>query len=80
MDTEEGHVRIEEKGSPSRRLRELEEDVSSGDHRPFASGLSEVAQKELPEASALLDLSEDRLDDLVPEPVTAASTCAAAGS
>jgi hypothetical protein len=25
-------------------------------------------------------LSEDRLDDLIPEPVTAASTCAAAGS
>ncbi len=38
--------------------------VGSADHGPFGFDLVDAAQEELAEASCLLDLAEDRLDDL----------------
>jgi hypothetical protein len=50
---------------------ELGEVVGGADQRPFGPDFLEAAQQELPEPSGLLDLSEHRLDDLLPEPVSA---------
>src|SRR5487761_156193 len=50
---------------------ELGEVVGGADQRPFACHLVDATQEELPEASGLLDLSEDGLDNLLSEPVAA---------
>jgi hypothetical protein len=43
--------------------------VGSADHRPFCRDLLDPPHQELPETSGLLDLAEDRLDDLFAQPV-----------
>ena len=55
----------------SGRFGQFEEIVGGADHCPFASDLIEPTQKELPEASGLLDLPEDRLDNLFSQAVAA---------
>jgi hypothetical protein len=47
--------------------------VGGADEGPFASDLVEAPEQELPEASGLLDLAEDRLDDLLAQAVARAS-------
>src|SRR5437867_3265541 len=51
---------------------EFEQVVGGADHRPFASDLVEAAQQELSEASGLLDLTKDGLDDLLAQAIAAA--------
>jgi Transposase domain (DUF772) len=46
--------------------------VGGADQRPFAVHFVDATQQELPEASGLLDLSEDRFDDLFSEAIAAA--------
>src|SRR5580692_2568261 len=53
-------------------FREFEQIVDGADHRPLGSDLVETAQEELPEASGMFDLTEDRFDDLLSEAVAAA--------
>ena len=56
----------------SGRAGEFGEVVRGADQRPLGLHFFEAAQKELPEPSCLFDLTEDRLDDLLAQPVTAA--------
>src|SRR5580692_3132376 len=53
-------------------FREFEQIVDGADHRPLGSDLVETAQEELPEASGMFDLTEDRFDDLLSQAVAAA--------
>jgi len=46
--------------------------MGGADHSPFASHLIETSQQELPEASGVLDLTEDGLDDLLAQSIAAA--------
>src|SRR5687767_8637122 len=48
---------------------QLEQVVGGADERPFASGVVETSEEELSEASGLLDLAEDGLDDLLSQAV-----------
>src|SRR5215467_14568641 len=50
---------------------ELGEIVGGANHRPFGLHVLDAPQQELPEHSCLLDLSEDRFHDLLPQPVPA---------
>src|SRR4030088_280027 len=50
--------------------------VGSADHGPFGFDLVDAAQEELAEASCLLDLAEDGLDDLFSQSIPASITCA----
>src|SRR5882757_7890327 len=50
--------------------------VGGADHSPFGFDLVDAAQEELAEASCLLDLAEDRLDDLFSQSIPASITCA----
>ncbi len=47
------------------RLRELQEIVRRAYQAPFRGDLLDASQQELPKASWLLDLSEDRFHDLL---------------
>ena len=47
--------------------------MGGADQRPFVPHLLEAAEKELLEATCLLDLSEDGLDDLLAQSVAAAA-------
>src|SRR5882762_920209 len=58
-------------GSP-RCMCEFEEVVGGADHRPLASDLVETTQRELSEASSVLDLTKDGLDDLFAQAIAAA--------
>jgi len=51
---------------------EFEQVVGGADHRPLASDLVETAQQELSEASDVLDLTKDGLDDLFAQSIAAA--------
>ena len=51
--------------------------MGGADQRPFESDLAEPTEEELPEASGLLYLAEDGLDDLLSQAITAASAGAA---
>src|SRR5580704_7285530 len=51
---------------------ELEEIVGGADHCPLTSDLFEPAEKELAEASGMLDLAENRLGDLLAQAVSTA--------
>src|SRR5258705_11468855 len=55
---------------------ELEEVVGGAEHCPLTSDLFEPAQQELSEPSGVLDVTEDRLNDLLSQPVAAAPPCA----
>src|SRR4029434_9278433 len=55
----------------------LEEVVGGTDHGPLVSDLGEAAEEELSEASCRLDVTEDRLDDLLAQAVSAAVAGAA---
>ena len=59
--------------SSPRSFGELEQVVGGADERPFGFYLFEATQKELAEASGMLDLAENGLDDLFSEAVTAAA-------
>src|SRR5215207_5803757 len=48
---------------------ELGEVVAGADQRPFGLHFLDASEQELCKPSCLLDLSEHRLDDLLPEPV-----------
>src|SRR5215204_3216025 len=50
-------------------LCELGEVVAGADQRPFGLHFLDASEQELSKPSCLLDLSEHRLDDLLPEPV-----------
>src|SRR4030081_3463665 len=50
--------------------------VCGADHRPFGFDLADAAQEELAEASCLLDLAEDGLDDLFSQSIPASVACA----
>src|SRR5665213_1378535 len=50
--------------------------VGDADHRPFGFDLVDAAQEELAEASCLLDLAEDGLDDLFSQSIPASIACA----
>src|SRR3977135_227426 len=50
--------------------------VGGADHGPFGFDLVDAAQEELAEASCLLDLAEDRLDDLFSQSIPASIACA----
>jgi len=47
--------------------------MGGADDRPLASDLIEASQQQLPEASGVLDLTEHGLDDLLAQPIAAAS-------
>jgi hypothetical protein len=67
-----GAERFEARVSGSGGASELGEVVGDADERPFRLDLLDTAQQELSEASCLLDLTKDRLDDLLAQSVTAA--------
>src|SRR5258705_231172 len=50
--------------------------VCGADHGPFGFDLVDAAQEELAEASCLLDLAEDGLDDLFSQSIPASIACA----
>ncbi len=50
--------------------------VGDADHGPFGFDLVDAAQEELAEASCLLDLTEDGLDDLFSQSISASIACA----
>jgi hypothetical protein len=50
-------------------LGELEDVVGGADQRPFGFHFVAASEQELPEVSCLFDLPEDRLNDLLSEPV-----------
>src|SRR5260370_30995037 len=50
--------------------------VGDADHGPFGFDLVDAAQEELAEASCLLDLAEDGLDDLFSQSIPASIACA----
>ena len=50
--------------------------MGGADHGPFGFDLVDAAQEELAEASCLLDLAEDRLDDLFSQSIPASIACA----
>src|SRR3981189_766426 len=50
--------------------------VGGADHGPFGFDLVDAAQEELAEASCLLDLAEDGLDDLFAQSIPASIACA----
>src|SRR5258706_1238664 len=50
--------------------------VGGADHGPFGFDLVDAAQEELAEASCLLDLAEDGLDDLLSQSIPASIACA----
>jgi len=52
--------------------RKLKEVVGGADHRPLASDLVETTQQKLSEASGVLDLTTDGLDDLFAQAIAAA--------
>src|SRR6185312_8580154 len=52
-------------------LCELDEVVGGADQRPLGPHFLDAPQQELAEAPCLLDLSEHRLDDLLPQPIPA---------
>src|SRR6266851_6035607 len=53
----------------------LGEVVGGADQGPFGADVVEASQQELSEPPGLLDLSEDRLDDLLSEPVSTSPSC-----
>ena len=53
--------------------------MGGADHGPFGPNLIETAQQELAEASGLLDLSEDGLDHLFAQTVSAVPPFASKG-
>src|SRR3979411_2604695 len=50
--------------------------VGGADHGPFGFDLVDAAQEELAEASCLLDMAEDGLDDLFSQSIPASIACA----
>src|SRR3982074_3758012 len=50
--------------------------VGGADHGPFGFDLVDAAQEELAEASCLVDLAEDGLDDLFSQSIPASIACA----
>jgi hypothetical protein len=44
--------------------------VCGADHRPLAGDLVDAAEENLSETSGLLDVSEDRFDDVLAQPVS----------
>src|SRR5258707_83055 len=56
--------------------RKLKEVVGGADHRPLGTHFLDTAHEELPEPSRRLDLPEHRLDNLLPEAVSAAPAAA----
>src|SRR4029077_2329516 len=67
-----GAERFEARAGGSGGASEFGEVVGDADERPFRLDLLDAAQQELSEASRLLDLTKDRLDDLLAQSVTAA--------
>src|SRR4051812_47971571 len=63
--------RITRSGCPC----EFCEVVGGADHRPFGRNGVDAAQQELAEAAGLLDLSEHRFHDLLPQPIPASPSC-----
>jgi hypothetical protein len=47
--------------------------VDGADHRPLSPDLFEASQEELPEASGVLDLPEDRLHHLLSQAIAASA-------
>ena len=68
-------AQFNDKAAGSDVAGELDEVVDGAQEGPFCLNLVEAAQQELSEPSGLLDLSEHRLDDLLAQSVTAASSC-----
>jgi hypothetical protein len=69
-----GAERLETRAGGSGGAGEFGEVVSDAEESPFRLDLLDAAQQKLSEASCLLDLTKDRLDDLLAQSVTAASS------